>query len=71
MVCGEQADKILGYEYNAICFNEIFPLGYAAVTTAYSRLGMRGAGCRNVCLYDCRAASCVGRIKSLSTRKLS
>jgi PBSX family phage terminase large subunit len=48
----EQADKILGHEYNTIYFNEISQLSYAAVTTAYSRLAMRVAGCRNLFLYD-------------------
>ena len=33
----EQADKILGHEYNTIYFNEISQLTYASVTTAYSR----------------------------------
>ncbi|MDR2701804.1 MAG: terminase family protein [Spirochaetaceae bacterium] len=31
----EQADKILGHEYNTVYFNEISQLSYAAVTTAY------------------------------------
>jgi PBSX family phage terminase large subunit len=53
----EQADKILGHEYNTIYFNEISQLGYAAVTTAYSRLAMRVAGCRNLFLYDCNPGS--------------
>jgi PBSX family phage terminase large subunit len=48
----EQADKILGHEYNTIYFNEISQLSYAAVTTAYSRLAMRVTGCRNLFLYD-------------------
>jgi phage terminase large subunit len=46
----EQADKILGHEYNTIYFNEISQLSYAAVTTAYSRLAMRVPGCRNLFL---------------------
>jgi hypothetical protein len=33
----EQADKILGPEYNTIYFNEVSQLNYMAVTTAYSR----------------------------------
>ena len=44
----EQADKILGHEYNTIYFNEISQLSYAAVTTAYSRLAMKVPGCRNL-----------------------
>jgi phage terminase large subunit len=48
----EQADKILGHEYNTIYFNEISQLSYAAVTTAYSRLAMRVPGCRNLFVYD-------------------
>jgi hypothetical protein len=32
-------------------------LSYAAVTTAYSRLAMRVAGCRNLFLYDCNPGS--------------
>jgi PBSX family phage terminase large subunit len=53
----EQADKILGHEYNTIYFNEISQVSYAAVTTAYSRLAMRVPGCRNLFLYDCNPAS--------------
>jgi hypothetical protein len=53
----EQADKILGHEYCTIYFNEISQLSYAAVTTAYSRLAMRVAGCRNLFLYDCNPGS--------------
>ena len=53
----EQADKILGHEYNTIYFNEISQLGYSAVTTAYSRLAMRVQGCRNLFLYDCNPGS--------------
>ena len=53
----EQADKILGHEYNTIYFNEISQLSYAAVTTAYSRLAMRVAGCRNLFFYDCNPGS--------------
>jgi PBSX family phage terminase large subunit len=53
----EQADKILGHEYNTIYFNEISQLSYAAVTTAYSRLAMRVQGCRNLFLYDCNPGS--------------
>jgi PBSX family phage terminase large subunit len=53
----EQADKILGHEYNTIYFNEVSQLSYAAVTTAYSRLAMRTPGCRNLFLYDCNPGS--------------
>jgi hypothetical protein len=53
----EQADKILGHEYNTIYFNEISQLSYAAVTTAYSRLAMRTTGCRNLFFYDCNPGS--------------
>jgi hypothetical protein len=53
----EQADKILGHEYNTIYFNEISQLSYAAVTTAYSRLAMRIPGYRNLFLYDCNPGS--------------
>jgi len=53
----EQADKILGHEYNTIYFNEISQLTYAAVTTAYSRLAMRVKGCRNLFFYDCNPGS--------------
>jgi PBSX family phage terminase large subunit len=53
----EQADKILGHEYNTIYFNEISQLSYAAVTTAYSRLAMKTPGCRNLFLYDCNPGS--------------
>jgi len=53
----EQADKILGHEYNTIYFNEISQLSYAAVTTAYSRLAMRVQGCRNLFFYDCNPGS--------------
>jgi PBSX family phage terminase large subunit len=53
----EQADKILGHEYNTIYFNEISQLSYVAVTTAYSRLAMRIQGCRNLFLYDCNPGS--------------
>jgi hypothetical protein len=53
----EQADKILGHEYNTIYFNEISQLSYAAVTTAYSRLAMRVPGCRNLFMYDCNPGS--------------
>jgi hypothetical protein len=53
----EQADKILGHEYNTIYFNEISQLSYAAVTTAYSRLAMRVPGCRNMFVYDCNPGS--------------
>jgi phage terminase large subunit len=68
----EQADKILGHEYNTIYFNEISQLSYAAVTTAYSRLAMRVPGCRNFfCMTAIRAAPYIGPIKSLSTRKPS
>jgi PBSX family phage terminase large subunit len=53
----EQADKILGHEYNTIYFNEISQLSYSAVTTAYSRLAMKVEGCRNLFLYDCNPGS--------------
>ncbi|MDR0497754.1 MAG: phage terminase large subunit [Treponema sp.] len=53
----EQADKILGHEYNTIYFNEISQLSYAAVTTAYSRLAMKVPGCRNLFYYDCNPGS--------------
>ena len=53
----EQADKILGHEYNTIYFNEISQLSYVAVTTAYSRLAMKIQGCRNLFFYDCNPAS--------------
>jgi hypothetical protein len=53
----EQADKILGHEYNTIYFNEISQLSYAAVTTAYSRLAMRVKDCRNLFYYDCNPGS--------------
>jgi hypothetical protein len=53
----EQADKILGHEYNTIYFNEISQLSYAAVTTAYSRLAMRVQSCRNLFVYDCNPGS--------------
>jgi hypothetical protein len=53
----EQADKILGHEYNTIDFNETSQLSYAAVTTAWSRLAMRVPGCRNLFMYDCNPGS--------------
>ncbi|MCL1813206.1 MAG: phage terminase large subunit [Treponema sp.] len=53
----EQADKILGHEYNTIYFNEISQISYAAVTTAYSRLAMRIPDCRNLFFYDCNPGS--------------
>jgi len=53
----EQADKILGHEYNTIYFNEISQLSYIAVTTAYSRLAMRIKSCRNLFFYDCNPSS--------------
>jgi PBSX family phage terminase large subunit len=53
----EQADKILGHEYNTIYFNEISQVSYAAVTTAYSHLAMRVPGCRNLFVYDCNPGS--------------
>jgi PBSX family phage terminase large subunit len=53
----EQADRILGHEYNTIYFNEVSQLSYAAVTTAYSRLAMNVPGCRNLFLYDCNPGS--------------
>ena len=53
----EQADKILGHEYNTVYFNEISQLSYIAVTTAYSRLAMKIKGCRNLFLYDCNPGS--------------
>jgi len=53
----EQADKILGHEYNTIYFNEISQLSYITVTTAYSRLAMKVQGCRNLFFYDCNPGS--------------
>lgn len=53
----EQVDKILGHEYVTIYFNEVSQLTYAAVTTAYSRLAMSVAGCKNKFFYDCNPAS--------------
>ena len=53
----EQADKILGHEYNTIYFNEISQLSYISVTTAYSRLAMRINDCRNLFFYDCNPGS--------------
>jgi len=53
----EQADKILGHEYNTIYFNEISQLSYISVTTAYSRLAMRVKDCRNLFFYDCNPGS--------------
>jgi PBSX family phage terminase large subunit len=53
----EQADKILGHEYNTIYFNEISQLTYASVTTAYSRLAMKVQDCRNLFFYDCNPGS--------------
>jgi PBSX family phage terminase large subunit len=53
----EQADKILGHEYNTIYFNEVSQLSYAAITVAYSRLAMKTPGCRNLFLYDCNPGS--------------
>jgi hypothetical protein len=53
----EQADKILGHEYNTIYFNEISQLSYAAVTTAYSRLAMKIPDCKNLFYYDCNPGS--------------
>ena len=53
----EQADKILGHEYNTIYFNEISQLSYISVTTAYSRLAMRIKDCRNLFFYDCNPGS--------------
>jgi len=53
----EQADKILGHEYNTIYFNEISQLSYITVTTAYSRLAMKVKGCRNLFFYDCNPGS--------------
>jgi len=53
----EQADKILGHEYNTIYFNEISQLSYISVTTAYSRLAMRVIGCKNKFFYDCNPGS--------------
>ncbi|MCL2478303.1 MAG: phage terminase large subunit [Treponema sp.] len=53
----EQADKILGHEYNTIYFNEISQISYAAITTAYSRLAMLVPGCRNLFFYDCNPGS--------------
>ena len=53
----EQADKILGHEYNTIYFNEVSQLSYVTVTTAYSRLAMKVDGCRNMFFYDCNPGS--------------
>ncbi len=53
----EQADKILGHEYNTIYFVEISELSYLAVTIAYSRLAKRIEGCVNLFLYDCNPPS--------------
>jgi len=53
----EQADKILGHEYNTIYFNEVSQLSYVTVTTAYSRLAMKVDGCRNMFFYDCNPSS--------------
>jgi PBSX family phage terminase large subunit len=53
----EQADKILGHEYNTIYFNEISQLSYVSVTTAYSRVAMRTKNCRNLFFYDCNPGS--------------
>jgi hypothetical protein len=53
----EQADKILGHEYNTIFFNEVSQISYIAITTAYSRLAMRIKGCKNLFLYDCNPGS--------------
>ncbi|MCL2252579.1 MAG: phage terminase large subunit [Treponema sp.] len=53
----EQADKILGHEYNTIYFNEISQLSYISVTTAYSRLAMRVKDCKNLFFYDCNPGS--------------
>jgi hypothetical protein len=62
----EQADKILGHEYNTIFFNEVSQLSYLAITTAYSRLAMRIKGCRNLfCTIVTPVVSFIGLIKSL------
>lgn len=53
----EQADRVLGHEYNTIYFNEISELSYISVTTAYSRLALRIPGCKNLFLYDCNPGS--------------
>jgi PBSX family phage terminase large subunit len=66
----EQADKILGHEYNTIYFNEISQLSYAAVTTAYSRLAMKVPGCRNLFLYDCNPGSPLHWAYKVFIRKL-
>ena len=66
----EQADKILGHEYNTIYFNEISQLSYAAVTTAYSRLAMKREGCRNLFLYDCNPGSPLHWAYKVFVRKL-
>jgi PBSX family phage terminase large subunit len=66
----EQADKILGHEYNTIYFNEISQLSYAAVTTAYSRLAMKVEGCRNLFLYDCNPGSPLHWAYKIFIRKL-
>jgi hypothetical protein len=67
----EQADKILGHEYNTIYFNEISQLSYIAVTTAYSRLAMRVPGCRNLFLYDCNPGSPLHWAYKIFVRKLT
>jgi PBSX family phage terminase large subunit len=53
----EQADKILGHEYNSIFFNEVSQISYIAITTAYSRLAMKVKGCKNLFFYDCNPGS--------------
>jgi hypothetical protein len=53
----EQADRVLGHEYNSIYFNEISELSYLSVTTAYSRLALNIHGCKNLFLYDCNPGS--------------
>jgi PBSX family phage terminase large subunit len=67
----EQADKILGHEYNTIYFNEVSQISYAAVTTAYSRLAMRIPGCRNLFLYDCNPGSPLHWAYKIFIRKLT
>jgi phage terminase large subunit len=53
----EQAERILGHEYNTIYFNEISQLSYASITMAHTRLAMTVPGCRNIFLYDCNPGS--------------
>ena len=41
----EQADKILGHEYNTIYFNEVSQLSYAAITTAQAAQRLAAVRC--------------------------